>query len=145
MDIAKFLDQPVRFNPRRPRASLLSIPGSLSPSPSHESAAPTPSLTSTSSFEFDATLSSENCFLLTQNPSSIALRTSSPLAGQKDQVLEKPAKTLAKSDRWSKTCHLGRTRVTKDNANLIKSACSACRARKTKVWLIFLYTSSNLD
>jgi hypothetical protein len=138
MDIAKFLDQPVRFNPRRPRASLLLIPGSLSPSPSYGRAAPTPSLTSTSSFEFDATLSSENCFLPTQNPNSIAPRTSSPLADQKDQVLEKPAKTLAKSDRRSKTCHPGRTRVTKDNANPIKSACSACRARKTKVWPISL-------
>jgi hypothetical protein len=68
MDIAKFLDQPIRFNPRRPRASLLSIPGSLSPSPSHESAAPTPSLTPTSSFEFDATLSSEKCFFTNAKP-----------------------------------------------------------------------------
>jgi hypothetical protein len=133
MDVAKFLDQPVRFNPRRPRAPLVLVSSSVSSSPSHESANPTPSLTSTSSSEFDATLTSENCFLPTQNPTATAPRISSPLADGKDQIVEKPEQTSAKPDRRSKASNLGRTRVTKDNKNLIKSACSACRRRKTKV------------
>jgi hypothetical protein len=133
MDVAKFLDQPIRFNPRRPRAPLVLVSSSVSSSPYHESANPTPSLTSTSSSEFDATLTSENCSLPTQNPTATAPRILSPLADGKDQIVEKPEQPSAKPDRWSKASNPGRTRVTKDNKNPIKSACSACRARKTKV------------
>jgi hypothetical protein len=135
MDVAKFLDQPIRFNPRRPRAPLVLIPSSLLPSPSHESASPTPSLTSTSSSEFDATLTSENCFLPTQYPTYIAPRTSSRLADLKDQILKIPEKTSARSD----------CRPKEVQRKIIKSACSACRRRKSKVQLIPLRTSFNLD
>jgi hypothetical protein len=135
MDVAKFLDQPIRFNPRRPRAPSVLIPSSLLPSPSHESASSTPSLTSTSSSEFDATLASENCFLPTQNSTYIAPRTSSRLADRKDQILEIPEKTSAKSDRRSKEVQ----------RKITKSACSACRRRKSKVQLVPLRTSFDLD
>jgi hypothetical protein len=133
MDVAKFLDQPICFNPRRPRAPLVLVSSSVSSSPYHESANPTPSLTSTSSSEFDATLTSEKCFLPTQNPTATALRILSPLADGKDQIVDKLEHTLAIPDRRSKVSSQGRTRVTKDNKNLMKSACSACRRRKTKV------------
>ena len=145
MDVAKFLDQPIRFNPRRPRAPLVLISSSLPPSASHESASPTPSLTSTPSFELDATLSSMDCFLPMQNPRSIAPGISSPLADPKDQILEKPKITLAKPGPRSRTYHSGQRRVTKDKRDQTRSACSACRRRKSKVQLIPLRTSFDID
>ncbi|KAI4750504.1 hypothetical protein E4T51_16183 [Aureobasidium sp. EXF-12344] len=97
MDIAKFIDQPIRFNPRRPSAHSASKISSLPPSPSYEG-------TRTSSFMSDAPLSPESRSLPTQNPNSSLPRTPPLLAGENGRVLEGSKQRSATPKLASETC-----------------------------------------
>lgn len=129
MDIAKFLDQPIRFNPRRASAHSVSMTSSLLPSPPHES-------TPTSSPESDGALSSETRFSPTQNRKPSPPRTSSPLADGNYQVLEESKQRSATPDSSSKAADARQQRGTKDRKSITKAACSACQRRRSKVRLI---------
>jgi hypothetical protein len=128
MDIAKFLDQPVRFNPRRASVLSPSVSSSLPPSPSYES---TPS----SSPESDAGPSSEKPFPPTQNINPTPPRTSPSLADGNDQALEGPEQQSATPNPSSEAAGPRRHRATKERKGITKAACSACQRRKSKVRL----------
>jgi hypothetical protein len=129
MDIAKFLDQPIRFNPRRPSAYSVSKISSLPPSPSHEG-------TRTSSSMPDTPLSPESRSLPTQNPNSSPPRTPPLLAGKNDRVLEGSRQRSATPEPSSKTVDTRQQKGTKNRKSIIKAACSACQRRRSKARLI---------
>jgi hypothetical protein len=134
MNIAKFLDQPIRFNSRRASAHSVSMTSLLSPSPPYESIP-------TSSPESDGALSPETRFLPTQNPKPGPPRTSSPLADGNDQVLEGPKQRSATPNPPLKTVDAGEQRDTRGRRSITKAACSACQRRKSKARLIPLSIS----
>jgi hypothetical protein len=130
MDIAKFLDQPVRFNPRRTSVLSASVStSSLPPSPSYES-------TPTSSPKSDAALPpSEKPSLPTENANPTPPRTSPSVADRNDQALERSEQQSATPDPSLETTGPRRYRATKDRKGITKAACSACQRRKSKVRL----------
>ncbi|KAI4750484.1 hypothetical protein E4T52_16951 [Aureobasidium sp. EXF-3400] len=136
MDVAKFLDRPVRFNPRRPRAPLVLISSSLPPSASHESASPTSSLTSTSSFELDATLSSMDCFLPMQNPRNLVSssrpersnfrKTRKNLSETRSPVKDIPLRATKSHERQKASNKISLLGMSEAKCDGKRPACSTC-------------------
>jgi hypothetical protein len=128
MDIAKFLDQPIRFNPRRASVLSTSMSSSVPPSPSYED-------TPTSSLGSDAALSSEKRFSSTQDSNPTPPQTSPSLADGNDQVFDTSERHTATPDPSSEIVVPRRHRATKERKSITKAACSACQRRKSKVQL----------
>ena len=128
MDIAKFLDQPIRFNPRRASVLSTSMSSSVPPSPSYEDPP-------TSSPESDAALSSEKRFSSTQNSNPTPPQTSPSIGDANDQVFDTSEQHTATPDPSSEVVVPRRHRATKERKSITKAACSACQRRKSKVQL----------
>lgn len=126
MDIAKFLEQPIRFNPRRASVLSASMSGSLSPSPSYEG-------TTTSSLGHDAASSSERRFSSTQNPTPP--QTSPSLVDENDQRSEQSGQPSTSPEPTTEIVAPRRHRATKERKGITKAACSSCQRRKSKVRL----------
>ncbi|KAI4851994.1 hypothetical protein E4T44_01779 [Aureobasidium sp. EXF-8845] len=124
MDIARFLDQPIRFNPRRASVHSASVSSSHPPSPSYES-------TPTSSSESDTALSPEKRFSPTQNTNATPPTTSPSLADGNEQVLDS-SEHAPTPDSSTEQPNPRRHRATKDRKGITKAACSACQRRKSK-------------
>lgn len=127
MDIAKFLEQPIRFNPRR--ASVLSTSTS-SPVPPSPSDRHTPT---TSSPESDAAPSSERRLSTTQNFHPTPPQTSPSLVDGNDQESERSEQQSATPDPPTEAVVPRRHRATKERKGITKAACSSCQRRKSKV------------
>jgi len=125
MNIAKFLDQPIRFNPRRASVHSASVSSSHPPSPSYES-------TPTSSPRSDAAPSPEKLLSPTQSTNPTPLETSPSLADSHEQVLESSEQHTATPDPPTETVRPRRHRATKERKSITKAACSACQRRKSK-------------
>ena len=128
MDIAKFLEAPIRSNPRREsQPSLLST--LLPPTPCETTSPASQSASPLSSFpEADAISRSEFDFTPADSvhPVSSAIRSQWPteLGTPEQQTAEEPHQNLEseQSDGATKP------------KRIVKAACSACRKRKAKVW-----------